>query len=430
MAQVKLLKIAAIGLPQQNEAADDITFASMTASLAGGLNVTSGVSITNNISFNAVTDTIAGIQNQNLLDKSAAESISGVFDYTSLPTSSVAPTSGTELTNKDYVDGLVNGIHWQEPVLDIQVDATLDPGASPTTGDRYIVTDTGALNANFGTITGVGNNDIVEYDGANFIVAWDASVEGEGGAAYVGDVDKNYVFNGTAWVTFGSTVTHNNLSGLQGGNGSTEYYHMTSAEDTWLGTVSTEVAAANVVDKTAAEAISGNWTYTGENDYSGGEFTFPNAVSASPAEGDSYWDGTADILYVWNGTAWQDVGASGAATGVENTYTVGAGGVTAGDALYISANDTVLKADASAIATGKLIGFAKTTEAAAANVEVVKVGVISNITASAGDILYLSTTAGALTTTPPSGAGEIVYKAGYAKSASELDIQLQFIAIR
>jgi hypothetical protein len=124
------------------------------------------------------------------------------------------PTSGTDAANKTYVDSAVQGISWEEPVLDIQTDASLDPGASPTTGDRYIITASGTLHANFGTITGVGDNDIVEYDGADFVVDYDASTEGEGGAAYDEDSNATYVFNGSNWVQMGGTADHGGLTGL------------------------------------------------------------------------------------------------------------------------------------------------------------------------------------------------------------------------
>ena len=63
----------------------------------------------------------------------------------------------------------------QDAVINIQTDATLDPGATPAKGDRYILEDTADLNANFGTIAGVGDNDIVEFNGTEFVVIFDAS---------------------------------------------------------------------------------------------------------------------------------------------------------------------------------------------------------------------------------------------------------------
>jgi hypothetical protein len=427
MAQVKLIKINADGFSEEHGASDDATFATVTGTTQ--VAVTSGVTIDSNITFNAVTDTIAGIQNQNLLDKTASESISGVFDYTSLPTSSVAPTSGTQLTNKDYVDGLVNGLHWQEPVLDIQTDATLDPGASPTTGDRYIITDSGALNANFGTITGVGDDDIVEYDGANFVVAWDASTEGEGGAAWVSDEDKVYTYNGTAWVSIGSTSTHNALSGLQGGNGSTEYYHMTASEDTWLAAATGKVAAGgDIVGNNVNDTITATWTVTGEIDVAGGDLVLPNSTQAVPEEGSVYWDGTNDVLNVYDGTQYVTFDPNGETT----TYTAGTGGIAQYDAVYISANDTVLKSDASATATSRIIGFAPAAITAATEGAIQEDGVLKGVlsAATAGDVYYLSTTPGTISTTVPTGTGQYVTRVGYAKNATDLQIQIQQVGRR
>jgi len=182
----------------------------------------------------------------------------------------------------------------------------------------------------------------------------------------------------------------------------------------------------NLLDKTAAETISG------EFDFSSGEFTFPNAVSASPAEGDSYWDGTADKLYVYNGTSWQDVGASGSADSILVTYTAGAGGIAANDAVYISANDTVLKADASAKTTSKVIGFAPSAITAASSGSIQQAGVISGAIslATAGDPYFLDTTAGAISSSVPTGSGNVVIQVGYAKNADDLQIQIQSQRVR
>jgi hypothetical protein len=45
----------------------------------------------------------------------------------------------------------------------------------------------------------------------------------------VEDEDVQYVYNGTSWAKLGTTLTHNNMSGLQGGT-TNEYYHLTNTE--------------------------------------------------------------------------------------------------------------------------------------------------------------------------------------------------------
>jgi len=114
------------------------------------------------------------------------------------------------------IDNAIAGLDFQRDVLNKQVDATLDPGGSPTIGDRYILTNVSNLNANFGTITGVSNNDIVEYTGSAFEVAYDVSAVGEG--ALVWNMNANYYerWDGTVWSEFGG------LSGVTAGAGLTK----------------------------------------------------------------------------------------------------------------------------------------------------------------------------------------------------------------
>jgi len=124
--------------------------------------------------------------------------------------SGVTPTMPDHLTTKQYVDDSVYGLDWKDSVLDF---APIASGVQ-VTGNRYIASATGG---------GWTKDQIYEWDG----VQWVNDPVDEGAAAWVEDEDGVYTFNGTAWVKFGTTVTHNNLSGLQGGT-SDEYYHLTS----------------------------------------------------------------------------------------------------------------------------------------------------------------------------------------------------------
>jgi len=127
-----------------------------------------------------------------------------------------APTSASHPATKSYVDSALSGLDFQKDILNIQVDATLNPGSSPTTGDRYILTNTGALHANFGSISGVANNDIVEYNGSAFVVAYDVSAQGEGALVWNRNDNKWYRWDGTSWDEFGG------LSGVTAGAGLTK----------------------------------------------------------------------------------------------------------------------------------------------------------------------------------------------------------------
>ncbi len=130
--------------------------------------------------------------------------------------SGITPTIDANLTTKGYVDSFIQGLDWQESVLSRAnyADATAEIGF------RYLATDSNG---------GWTINNIYEYNGSS----WDETVSNEGFAVYVEDEDVQYTYNGSSWVTFGSTTSHNSTSGLQGGT-SNEYYHLTSAQHTDL----------------------------------------------------------------------------------------------------------------------------------------------------------------------------------------------------
>ena len=112
--------------------------------------------------------------------------------------------------------------------------------------------------------------------------------------------------------------------------------------------------------------------------------------------------------------------------------TVGTGGVAARDVVCIglSGGDAgkAIKADADAIATGNVIGFAESAVAAGSDVVIRTSGNLTGFSGlTAGNKLYASGTAGAVTATAPSGIGDVVYQVGYARSSSEVVIALQFI---
>ncbi len=134
----------------------------------------------------------------------------------------ITPTASTHLTTKSYVDSLVQGLDWQDSVLSL---SGCTPPGGPSTGDRYIVCSTSGV----GDWNGM-EDYVVEWNGTT----WTGSAPNEGFASWIEDEDVLYVYSGTAWVKFGSTVTHNNTVGKQGGNGSDEFYHFNVADHTAL----------------------------------------------------------------------------------------------------------------------------------------------------------------------------------------------------
>ena len=188
----------------------------------------------------------------------------------------------------------------------------------------------------------------------------------------------------------------------------------------------------NLLDKTANETISGNYTFTGVADITGGDLRIPTAISGAPATGDMYVNTGTQQLFVYDGSSYFDVGATGSANSVKISYTAGTGGVTAGDAVYISGADTVLPANADVESTSSVIGFAESTVAATNPVNIITQGIVAGALtgATAGAVYYLDTTNGAITTTVPTGSADVVLEVGYAKNATDLHVEIKGLDIR
>lgn len=101
---------------------------------------------------------------------------------------------------QDAIDQAIQGLSWQEPVINEQ---TTPPGA-PTAGDRYLVTATA-------TGAWVGQEDnIAEWNGSS----WDFFTPSEGWVVRNNTSDVFRLYDGTAWGAFEVNLDHGSLSGL------------------------------------------------------------------------------------------------------------------------------------------------------------------------------------------------------------------------
>lgn len=163
----------------------------------------------------------------------------------------------------------------------------------------------------------------------------------------------------------------------------------------------------------------------------------PNATAlptATPAASSvqGYIVAYAGSLWMWDGTAWNDLGVADSTNQVSNLY-IADEALAARDALYISAADNVSKADVSAGgAASQVVGFAKAAAADTDPVTVVSEGVLTGFTGlTAGSRYYANpATPGGITTTVPVGTGNTIVQVGYAKSTTALHIHIEQLGRR
>jgi hypothetical protein len=100
----------------------------------------------------------------------------------------------------DQIEQKLGGLEWQESVL----SRSDTPPGSPVIGDRYLVIATAT-----GAWAGQEDN-IAEWNGTS----WDFFTPSDGWVVVVDAEDQAYLYDGSAWVTFSSTVDHSQLLNL------------------------------------------------------------------------------------------------------------------------------------------------------------------------------------------------------------------------
>ena len=95
------------------------------------------------------------------------------------------------------MDGLSGGLTWKESVVNLVSTAP----SSPAAGSRYILT------ASWG---GGSTNQIATYNGSS----WTFTTPSNRDAVFATTPSNGYVYNGTTWNQFNSSVTYSFGSGL------------------------------------------------------------------------------------------------------------------------------------------------------------------------------------------------------------------------
>lgn len=367
---------------------------------------------------------------------------SAVVSYTSHPTFA----NDTEIVDKKYVDDITAGERWEDGVL----SRIAVPPASPTLNDRYIVipTATGAW---------VGHEeDIAEWNGTS----WDFYTPATGWKVSVADeLDRLYLYDGSDWQAklFESTTASLGIQKIGvdlqinptlAGDGLafTTGVMSVNVDDSSveIATDTLQVKALGITNDMLAGSIAdgklaSDYIQTSEVDDVTIEFGTTLNVKADGIN-DTHIDFGAGLNQVnASDLPILDAGAYTDATDVEAAlqelylenlergvlYT--SAGVTKGDLVYVSANDTV--STLSTITNADfVIGMAASTVGAASDVKVladdtIATGVLS--AASFGETFFWD--GSSLVNSIPNGGGAYVWQAGIAKNATDLHVDIKRI---
>jgi len=376
----------------------------------------------------------------------------GGFQLTSLAAGTLSGDA-VNLAQLQLVEEMIKKFEWQPSVIDAD---TLTPPGSPAIGDRYLIDGIGA-----GAFLGH-DNEIAEYTA----IGWTFIVPTLGMFVSADDEPSLlYYYGGSAWSQkyFEATTASTGLTkvgfdirldasaagaglGFLTGVLSVNVDNQTIEIDTdTLRVKDLGITAAKINSDVAGEGLVKNGT-SGALDVNVDGLTLEINTDVVRVKADGINDTHIDFGVGVNQVNAADVpiiDASSyfAATDVEGAlselyeqivfdgvkYTVGAAGVTKGDLVYISANNTVLSLNP--ISTGaRGIGLALTTEASASTVTVlandtVISGVLSGATAG---VPYYWTGTG-LSTSMPTGGGAYVWECGVAKNATDLHVDIRFV---
>jgi len=384
--------------------------------------------------------------------------LTGTRNFTGIQSYATHPTftGDTNLVDKKYVDDTLLGSEWYpKSALDYVTNNTLPP-VTEVSGDVYVLShDGGTPHANW---DGAAAGDIVQFNGSVWVKTTPTTgtrigVDDEANVAF-------YLFGGSSWtpkyeesttastglvkvgndIRIDSSAAGNGLgfsSGVLSVNVDNSSIEITTDS---LNVKALGITNAMLAGLIADSKLSQDYVQVTEVDNATIEWSGTALRVKADGINDTHIDfGTglnqvsaADIPIA-------DVGGYTPATDVESSlqelygmiaergvnYT--SAGVTKGDLVYISANNTV--STFATLSSGEfVIGLAASTVAASGTVKVladdtVATSVISG--ATAGDIYFWD--GSSLVTTMPTGGGAYVWQAGIAKNATDLHLDVKRI---
>lgn len=181
-----------------------------------------------------------------------------------------------ESASKDYVQSLVNGISWREPVLVVDDTTYADIAAAETAANSGDTVDGVTIQAGdrllFTDLT-TGNENVYEVSGSSgnwtFTEVSNGATDGDSVLVQDGTyADQQWIFNGTNWVAFGSSTSLAELGFIRSFIGKDS-----SGSETPTYSSTTNVTSGNSLEAAIGtlDAALGDRTYTEDNFVTDGE---------------------------------------------------------------------------------------------------------------------------------------------------------------
>ncbi len=425
MAQVNLFKFDTDGFPVETDpTADDVTFLSVTAG-AGGLATSGGL----DMNSTKITELAPGTAGTDAVNKNQLDSVAAGFD----PKESCRLRSTADMSTWTPAGAGV-GATLTAPT-DSATHNDFD-GVTAAIGQRILVMTAadaaGSADVENGiyTVTALGNGAGVSTE-LTRAVDFDEDAEVTAGAF-------TFVTEGTAHADTGWYVVTNDPITV---DTTAIAFSQFAGVGTFTGGDGIDITGG-VISVDLRTADSGLAFFTGELGVNL-EASDPSLQIVSnelgvkfSATASALAKGAAGLGVVVDGVTIQINGSNqleviGTGSVDQYSMTAGTGGVTKGDPVFVSANDTVLPCDNANDNTRKYAGVASETVAATNPVNVQQEGVVTGVSVggspAAGDIVWLATPSG-LTVTLPTGSGTHRLVVGKMKNATDVIIEPQYMA--
>lgn len=468
MAERKFLYLSSEGYHQEHAtASDELTIAGLT--LGGAIDMQSSNKITNLSAATTAGDALSYGQSSAQLSGLTLTSntdlvLSGGGEVTGLP---ATPSGTTAAASKAYVDGVAAGLDWKESVRaattttgslgdpwDFANGKTID-GVTLATGNRILIKDqsTGSQDGIYIVTadTPTRSTDLAAGAQAAGVAVFveEGTNNGDSGFVCTNDSTADTVgthdlvftqFTGLGDVTAGAGLTKTgNTMNVGAGNGISVAADAVAVNADTTSTTTTEANAAivgangvsvKVDDSTIEGSLQGSAGaeslrlkaagITGSHLAADIAITTTGSITLNNPGAFSAYGGITSTNGVFTGNGSGLTNLPGAASTDAVTISAKkstAGTINKGQVVYIVTNDTtdytVELADADNSATMPAIGIVASTITDSAAGTVVMSGAVENMdtdTWSVGDELYVSTTAGTLTNSKPTGATTAIQK--------------------